>query len=276
MHMANSSCSEKSADEDIFKPLRDRGITCEEIPIVVAGRPVRTILASPAGGRLHGDPALLLVIGRADYHLVPPHDQMSRYFLDHGHRVVCMSVPRIETSLDIFRDAVMAGPDPVETTIREAQAVIEHCIDKKWARPGRFVVAGVSRNGYLALRLMAADARFGYGGGFAPVTDWRDLSEFAAVRNQSHIADLRIAREAERLAGRTIYLSIGHADQRVNTLSCIRFYLDLCEANRGRGIDPACVTFFVTPDQDHTCGDEWYARGMEILLKAALGGEQQP
>ena len=33
------------------------------------------------------------------------------------------------------------------------------------------------------------------------------------------------------------------------------------------------VDLFVTPDVGHTCGDEWYLRGLEILLNEALSAD---
>jgi len=263
------------ASDVTYEPLRAQGVECTDISLKVGDHQVNTIIASPPKEKLHADPVLLLVIGRANYHLVPPYNQPAQFFLDRGHRVVCLTVPKIESSLEIFRDAVLAGPDPVESTIADAQAVLKRCIDKKWARPGRIVVVGVSRNGYLAFRLMAADKTLNIGGGFVPVTDWRDLSEFKEQRDLPEVAELRIANYAEQLAGKTIFMTIGHNDQRVNTLSCVRFFLDLNKANQQRGYDASLVTLFVTPDEDHSCGDEWYARGMEILLNAALNQQQQ-
>ena len=62
----------------------------------------------------------------------------------------------------------------------------------------------------------------------------------------------------------------------MGTLSCVQFFLDLAKVNAQRGLDPNLVTLFVTPDEDHSCGDEWYERGMEILLNAALAQDQSP
>lgn len=262
------------ASDPTYQVLRDQGVECRDISIMVGDHQVNTIIASPAKEKLHTDPVLLLVIGRANYHLVPPYNQPAQYFLDHGHRVVCLTVPNIESSLEVFRDAVLTNPDAVDTTIRDAQAVLKHCFDHDWARPGRVVVVGVSRNGYLAFRLMAADKQINIGGGFVPVTDWRDLSEFKEKKDLKQVADLRLSLIADQLAGKTIYLTIGHNDQRVGTISCVQFFLDLVAQNRKCGFDPARVTLFVTPDENHSCGDEWYQRGMEILLNAALAQDK--
>jgi hypothetical protein len=265
-----ASATAQPASDPTYQPLWDQGIECVDISLMVGDHQVNTIIASPPKDKLHEDPVLLLVIGRANYNLVPPYNLPARYFLEHGHRVVCLTVPKIESSLEVFRDSVLSDPDTVDSTIKDAQAVLKHCIDRRWTKPGRVVVAGVSRNGYLALRLMAADNSLNVGGGFVPVTDWRDLSEFKEVRNLQAITDLQISRFVDQLAGKTIFLTIGHNDQRVSTFSCVQFFLDLASANARRGFDPSVVTLFVTPDEDHSCGDEWYARGMEILLKAAL------
>ena len=150
-----------------------------------------------------------------------------------------------------------------------------HCVDQKWAKPGRTVVVGNSRCAYMAFRLMAADDQLNIGGGFAPVTDWRDLSEIHDKRERKEIADLRLSLFADKLAGKKIYLSISSHDERVSTLSCCQLFLDLNAANQKKGFDRTLVDFFVTPDIGHTCGVEWYERGIKILLDAAVSQDKK-
>src|SRR5262249_6769241 len=126
-------------------------------------------------------------------HFLPPNQQSAEFFWKRGHRTVSFPVATMPLALEELRDNVLDGPDPFQAFIDEAQAVIRHCVDQKWARSGRVVVTGISRHAYLAIRLLAADESLQIAGGFAPVTDWRDLSEFAPKRNLQRVADLRLS-----------------------------------------------------------------------------------
>jgi len=265
-----------------YASLIERGLHCREFIVPVGNREITAMIASPNASHLDSDPVLLLTIGGQSTHLIPPNDQPAKFFWEHGHRVVSFpisfeivadnalklrtSASKYNVAIEMMRDEFLSGKDPFQTFINEAKAVLKVCIDRKWARPGRIVVTGISRFAYLAFRLMAADEQLNIGGGFAPVTDWRDLSEFNEQRNLKEVAELRLSLFAEKLAGKKIFMAIGSHDERVNTLNCCQFFLDLNKENQKRGFDRTYVDFFCTPDPHHTCGDEWYQRGMEILL----------
>ncbi len=264
-----------AASEHIYSPLIQRGFEVIEFTVPVGGFRQPAVIASPPKDKLDPNPVLLLTIGGPTTHLLPPNQQPAEYFLQRGHRVVSFPVGSMPGDLAKLRDMVLQGPDPFEEFVTIARAVLKHCVDQKWAKPDRIVVTGISRYAYLAFRLMAADEQFKIGGGFAPVTDWRDLSEFGPQRDSKQIADLRLSLLADKLAGKKIFLSIGNHDERVSTLSCCHFFLDLNAANQKRGFDPSLVDLFVTPDLGHTCGDEWFERGMEILLCAAVAPDKK-
>jgi hypothetical protein len=113
---------------------------------------------------------------------------------------------------------------------------------------------------------MAGDKRIAGGAAFAPVTDWRDLTEFKDLRDRQDVADLRLSGFADKLTGRGIYLAIGNHDHRVNTASCCQFFVALNQANSAHGFDQSCVDFYCTDDPNHTCCDDWRRRGSQFLL----------
>ena len=242
-----------------------------EFTVKVDDHTVSAVIASPPKDQLAEDPVLLLTIGGATTHFFPPNDQPANYFWARGHRVVTFSFRSMPGDLAELRDKILTGPDPTLEFIAEAKAVLTHCIEQKWAKPDRIVVTGISRFAYLGLRLLAADERLKFAGGFAPVTDWRDLSEFNGFTDRKEVIDLQLSNYAEKLSGKKIYLCIGSHDNRVNTRRCCQFFLDLNAANQKRGLSTSLVDLYLTPDPGHTCGDEWFERGMEILLNAALG-----
>ncbi|MCC6423304.1 MAG: prolyl oligopeptidase family serine peptidase [Phycisphaerales bacterium] len=255
-----------------FAPLVARGLVLREFQATLGDRTIPAIIALPPQERLHANPVLLLTIGGALTHFVPPNQQPAEYFWAQGHPVVSFNTQTMPGDLSELCQNILKAADPFEIFIQEARAVLDHCIAEGWTKPDRIVVSGISRYGYLAFRLMAADQRLKIGAGFSLVTDWRDLSEFANHRDMKRIADLRLSLFANQLVGKHIYMAIGSHDERVSTLSACRFFLDLNEANQKRGLGPELIDFHVTPDIGHTCGNEWYQRGMEILLDRALHG----
>lgn len=269
MCIASTSRGEAPDTASVYADLLNNGFEVVEFSVMVKGQRVPAVMVSPGKDKLASDPALLLSIGTPHRHLMEStNNRPTRYFLERGHRVVCMEAPSVAQSIGTFGELTLEGLDPSQEFIDNAQGVIGHCIAQNWGRPGRIVATGISRYAYMALRLVAEDDRVQFCGGFAPVTDWRDLSELADVRDRKEIADLRLSKFADKLAGKKIYLTIGNHDERVGTKSCCQFFLDLNKANEKRGFSDALVDFNVTPDKGHTCGDEWYDLGMQILLNA--------
>jgi esterase FrsA len=166
-----------------------------------------------------------------------------------------------------FRNAFVSGVDPFAAFVADGRAVITECIQRGWAQPHRIAAAGTSRGGYMALRLMAADERIAACAGFAPVTDWRYLSEFQGDAHRTTVANLRLARFANRLVGRRVYLAIGPADERVSTESCRRLHHELLEANAQAGFDDSHAELNLTDDPGHSMGVSGYQKGAEFLLR---------
>lgn len=252
-----------------YESLIKSGLEVEEFTVAAGDRKVSAIIVSPPAERLVKEPALLLTLGSPTSSLLPPYDRPAKYFWERGQRVVCLSTPIPTGSLTVFKDKVMAGPDPTLQFIENARAVLDECLKRKWVKQNQIVVSGVSRYGYLAFRLLAADERLKIGAGFAPVTDWNDLAEFKSVKDRSEVSQLALTNYADKLTGKKLFFCIGNHDERVNTLSSCRLFLSLNKANAKQGFDRSLIDFYVTADPGHTCGKEWYIKGLETVLKSA-------
>lgn len=262
----------------------DRDTVADDFEVTVGQRRVAARLLSPAPTRLSPRPLLLLNLcaDRTTALTVEPYNLGVRLFLERGHRALSFDLPNHGPRADAFgegiqgwRNAWVAGEDRFAQAVEEASAVIGRCLERGHAEAGRVVVYGISRGGYLALRLLAADARVAAAAAIAPVTDWRDLSEFAAEKERAELAELRLARYVGALAGKPIFLAIGNADERVSTLSCCRFFHELQEANAAQGHTAAPVEFHCAPmsKAGHVVDDLWRRRGAEFLLRMAAGIE---
>lgn len=239
------------------------------------GESLKYVLRSPESSRVHEEPQLLITVG-ADWKthlLTEPYRATADGFLANGHYALSFDIPchgeRIDPygeGIHGFRNAWLAEDDPFERFVRDAMAVIDDCIRLGIASPGKIAVCGASRGAYMALRLLAADSRVVRGAGFAPVTDWRYLSEFDSIKDTEGVEALKLHRYAESLAGKPLFLAIGNRDIRVSTLSCCKLYTELTEHNLACGHPESLVEFYCTDDPGHTMGGHWYDKGTKFLL----------
>jgi dienelactone hydrolase len=253
------------------------------------GEQLGVMLLEPAGGRLAADPLLLLnfATDRATSLHDPLYGDPVRRLLAAGHRAASFDVPahgeRIDAAgkgIDGLRERLLAGRDPFAGFVDDGRAVIDECIRRGLAKPGRIVVCGNSRSGYGALRLAAADSRISAVAALAPVTDWRELREFAAVREVPAVAALALENYAVSLAGRPVYMALGNADQRVGTAAYARLVQRLAgiEADRGLATSRLCL-LIVDDSPGHTLADRWSAEAARFLIAhggSAAAGQSVP
>lgn len=247
----------------------------EDITVKVADRNIVVTILSPPKNKLADRPALLMTFGY-DRHVSlfkDPYSLTARAFLKQGHRVLSFDLPchgeRVDKFgkwINGFRNSFIAGTDPFEIFVEDGQAVITNCINRGLATPGKIAVGGASRAGYMALRLLAADTRIAAGIGMAPVTDWRQLSEFAPVRERGDVADLQLTHFVKQMIGKHIYLAIGKNDNRVGTDACRDFYRVLKKTQADAKCDVSSVRVKLTDDPGHSV-NSGYQEGIEFLLR---------
>lgn len=247
----------------------------QEFPVSVEGRTITVKVLSPPAEKLVADPALLLTFATERNQSLAdrPYRLTADYFLSKGHRAASFDLPahgdrvdRFGGQIAGFRNAFVAGVDPFAMFVKDGAAVIDECIKRGLVKPGRIAVAGTSRGGYMALRLLASDDRITAGAGYAPVTDWRELAEFAADKTRDDVRDLQLVNFVEGMAGKHVYVAIGKTDTRVSTQRCQAFVESLSKANADSGLPTTLVDFQLTSDTGHSLSDSWYERGRKWLL----------
>jgi hypothetical protein len=132
------------------------------------GQKLSVQIETPAAGQLAARPMLLLNFStdaQSSLHR-GRYGKPAQFFLAHGHRIASFDLPahgervdRHGKGIDGLCARVVAGEDPFALFVADGQAVIDECIRRGWAESGQIVVCGVSRAGYCALRLAAADRR---------------------------------------------------------------------------------------------------------------------
>jgi dienelactone hydrolase len=115
--------------------------------------------------------------------------------------------------------------------------VLDHLIKTGVADPERIAVCGTSRGGFLALHFAAHDDRVKCAAAFAPMTDPRVVNEFVANATQRLVVKSNLENQADRLAGRPVWIVIGDRDQRVGTGRAVTLAQKLTAASREKKID---------------------------------------
>jgi hypothetical protein len=255
----------------------------EEFTILRDGVPLAVRVQSPPADRLAKEPMLLLYLSADRASSMPDgrYGAPGQAFLDQGHRIASFDLPAHGDRVDAHGSGIVglaalvaAGKKPFDVFVADGRAVIDECLRRGLAEKGRIVAAGVSRGGYCALRLAAADERIVAVAAFAPATDWRVITEFAAQKDQPVAGALALANFAPQLAGRRVYVAIGNHDFRAGTDACTRFVLAITEEERRRGIEKSGLRYQLVDDSaGHALAARWRAEGIQFLLKTPEGAD---
>ncbi|MGH8018345.1 MAG: alpha/beta hydrolase family protein [Opitutaceae bacterium] len=248
--------------------------------------PLVVRIQSPPEGRLAAKPLLLLYFSTDRQSSLPDgrYGEPGGLFLERGHRVASFDLPAHGERVDRHGSGIeglcarmVAGGNPFDLFVADGRAVIDECIRRGLAEEGRIVACGVSRGGYCAVRLAAAEPRISAVAALAPVTDWRSLREFSAVKDGPEVSALALSRYAESLAGRRLYVATGNHDLRVGTDACTRFVLAVGEAERRFGVEKSGVRYLLVDDSSgHALAAKWRQEGVLFLLENTTKGDAAP
>ncbi|MBC7820918.1 MAG: prolyl oligopeptidase family serine peptidase [Planctomycetaceae bacterium] len=163
---------------------------------------------------------------------------------------------------------VKAGQDLMEPFVKRCVAVLDHLIAEGYTDPDRVAASGTSRGGFCALHFAAGDPRVRAVTGVSPVTNPLALSEFKGVTDEQ-AKSININSLTDRLAGRTVWLSIGNHDQRVSTDDCVGLARKLVAATRRLKpeLKVVPVELIVGPSAGHSAIDDAYKLEAQFLRK---------
>ncbi len=248
-----------------------------EFSVIIGDHDLRCQLAAPDHpAQIAPRPALLLSFSttRQMSLQTAPYDITAKAFTQAGHYVVSFDLPNHGDGIDKYGEGLVgmwtahaAGADPFGRFIAQGRAVIDACLERGWGNPDRIFACGVSRGGYCALRLMAAEPRLQGVTALAPLVDWRSLSEFSALQGHSEMAMLSLEHWVHHLTGRALYLAVGNHDHRVGTERSLRLALRLLEKADFSQPGTSTVEVYINNSPGHTLHDEWAIRGAQFLLR---------
>ncbi|MEQ1858692.1 MAG: alpha/beta fold hydrolase [Chthoniobacteraceae bacterium] len=185
--------------------------------------------------------------------------QAAQFLIEDG--IVCVSVdlpchgqdsrPK-DSGLGGWRARAVAGNDFVADVTTRLRKVLDHLIKSGIADPQRIAALGTSRGGFVALHFAAADTRVKAVMGFAPLIDLAKISEFRGAEDDPLVQKLALEKQADALAGRSVWLVIGDRDARVSTDATIAFARAVTAASLAKSL-PALVDLHVIAEpKGHT------------------------
>lgn len=154
--------------------------------------------------------------------------------------------------IDGWRHRIEKGENVVAEATGRFSQVLDDLIESKLTDTEKVAACGTSRGGFMAVQFAAADPRVKAAAAFAPVTDLMALREFTSIKDRQLVDQLSLKQQADKLAGRAVWLIIGDRDDRVSTDESITF----CRAVTAASLKqqkPALVDLHVVSEpQGHT------------------------
>lgn len=218
-------------------------------------------------------PTLLLLASTGTHTLMTePYCRVGRLLHAEGWNIVSLDLPchgadrrtGEPEELAGWAARTAAGEDIVATFQARVNAVVEHLVAKGMADPARIAAAGTSRGGFMALHAAAGNPRIRAVAAFAPVTDLTALREFTGQSSSPLVRRLAVAQATETLADRTVWITIGDADTRVDTGKAVALARMLERAAGACGLPPQ-VALHVVPVPGHVSLAEWHVQAANWL-----------
>jgi dienelactone hydrolase len=206
-------------------------------------------------------PTLFMLAGTIESTLEKPYfRQCGNELAELGYVVVSIDIPCHGTQaaagdcsgLGGWGHRVGRNEDFVAECNIRLSRVLDHLIDTGLTDPDRVAIGGTSRGGFLAIHFAAHDSRVKCAAAFAPVTDLAALSEFRDLQEHPFVQQLSLENQAEKLAGRPVWIVIGDRDERVSTQRSIDLATRLSAIAKERDVPSNVELHVMSEPRGHT------------------------
>ena len=206
-------------------------------------------------------PTLFILASTMESALGSPYfRQCGNQMADAGYLLVSVDIPchgkqhrpPEPTGLSGWAYRCEQGDDFVADNNRRLSQVLDELIAGGQTNPDYVGVCGTSRGGYLALQFAAHDPRVKGVAAFAPVTDLTVLNEFKSRSKNEMVQSLSMIRNADKLAGRPVWIVIGDRDVRVGTDEAIAVARRITQAGLEKGGPSQVDLHVIAEPKGHT------------------------
>lgn len=182
-----------------------------------------------------------------------PFDQPVRFLSHENIRLLSITLPDHEEGKDPkeamrkWLESYLQDPYFFDRFIQNAREALFSLIAEGFIDKDKIALAGLSRGGYVVLRLAAESEEFKSVMAFAPLIDPSTLLEF----DQSIIDTLSLKAYIPKLIGKHIRIHVGNRDTRVSTAKSFEFIHELTEKSYEAGIRSPAVEMLIMPSIGH-------------------------
>jgi dienelactone hydrolase len=168
--------------------------------------------------------------------------------------------PSEPENLSGWAHRVSAGQDLAGPFVERCADVLDYLVEHGYTDRNRVAACGTSRGGFCALHFAAGDRRIRTVVCVSPVTNLLALREFIGV-DKVQVQRFNVDALAEKLANKSIWISIGDDDQRVSTADCIATVAKLKSA----AANPQSIELVVKPTKGHEPIKNAYSLAAEFV-----------
>lgn len=150
-----------------------------------------------------------------------------------------------------WAESLLQDPHFLDSYVSSIRNDLEHLEREGILSLKKTALMGLSRGGYMAIRVAAELSGIKATLAFAPLTGFPALAEFQERFPDELMKGQSLKSFIPKLAGKTLKIVIGNRDTRVGTRASFEFLEALVEECYGRGIRTPPVEMAVTPSIGH-------------------------
>ena len=144
------------------------------------------------------------------------------------------------------------GEDFVAEFSKRLSSALDDLIAQGYTDPERIAICGTSRGGFMSLQFAAHEPRVRCLAAYAPVTDLAALREFQGAEANAMVQSLDVRKQADKLAGRPVWIIIGDQDARVSTDSAIDLARKITRASLAQKLTSQVDLHVIAEPRGHT------------------------
>ena len=144
------------------------------------------------------------------------------------------------------------GDDFVAEFSKRLSGVLDDLIAQGYTDPERIAICGTSRGGFMSLQFAAHEPRVRCVAAYSPVTDLAALREFKGAEANAMVQSLDVRQQADKLAGRPVWIIIGDQDERVSTDSAIDLARRITRASLAQKLTSQVDLHVIAEPRGHT------------------------
>lgn len=147
--------------------------------------------------------------------------------------------------------AIEQGDNVIAEFVERSIKNIDYLISQGYIDAHHIAVAGLSRGGFIATHIAAADARIRTVLGYAPLTRLDYLEEFQKIQQSPIVQALSLSHLADKLVKKHVRFYIGNRDVRVGTDECYQCIRHIVEVAHSKGVRSPSIELMISPSIGH-------------------------